>query len=421
MQQFRFSQPLHRSASVSFSKFESAFWDKFLESKTDIKPKTVRCYHDCRALFHKEFTSDETIEKITSDRLSKWKASLLVEYATASVAGYVKNLQAVLNWAVDQEWLTKNPMKGIPRGNFANRKNDRIITMEEYAKLLEASPDQEWRTIIALARTVRNIRSLNSNFKHWRHKEKSRRKRHWKRTPDTKALPDRYRACLLRPPVAANPFAATPPFNQTALLNLVWVFCSMPQILRVFKPMRQEIYTKINNANQTSPQSASTPVVTPPKKSSLLITTFGCVSLLVVGFIGLVIIGSMSDKKEGGRSTQNQGQQTAITISAIDLTREYEGNEFAADSEYKEKWFFIQGKVAEMGRLPIIDVPYVDLETNDQFRPVRCFFSHKKDTSRLASVRKGQTITFRGTCGGKDITESGHMGVFLYGCTFKEP
>ena len=43
-------------------------------------------------------------------------------------------------------------MNGIARGSFVNRDNDRIVSMDEYAKLLDASPNQEWRTIIALAR-----------------------------------------------------------------------------------------------------------------------------------------------------------------------------------------------------------------------------------------------------------------------------
>jgi integrase len=58
----------------------------------------------------------------------------------------------VFDWAVDHDWLTKNPGKNIPNGKIVNRDKDRIISMEEYAKLLDACPSQEWRTIIALAR-----------------------------------------------------------------------------------------------------------------------------------------------------------------------------------------------------------------------------------------------------------------------------
>ena len=58
----------------------------------------------------------------------------------------------VLNWAVDMEWLPKSPAKNIQKGSFRNPQNDRMFSMEEYAKLLDACPNQEWRTIIALAR-----------------------------------------------------------------------------------------------------------------------------------------------------------------------------------------------------------------------------------------------------------------------------
>jgi integrase len=127
-------------------------WDTYLKHKTDVKASTVRAYQSCRTVFFNTFSPDESIEKITPDRLLEWKVALLSEYADASVAGYLKSVKAIFSWAVEQEWLTKNPMARIPRGSFINRDKDRIITMEEYTKLLNACPNQEWRTIIALAR-----------------------------------------------------------------------------------------------------------------------------------------------------------------------------------------------------------------------------------------------------------------------------
>jgi integrase len=61
-------------------------------------------------------------------------------------------IDAYFNWAVQQDWLEKNPFDGIAHGNFVSEENYRHITEEEYLNLLEACPDQEWRTIIALAR-----------------------------------------------------------------------------------------------------------------------------------------------------------------------------------------------------------------------------------------------------------------------------
>jgi integrase len=60
--------------------------------------------------------------------------------------------QAVLNWAVAQDWLVKSPARKVPTGSFKNKKSKRKITMDEYRKLLDACPNQEWRSIMALAR-----------------------------------------------------------------------------------------------------------------------------------------------------------------------------------------------------------------------------------------------------------------------------
>ena len=105
-----------------------------------VKPGTMDCYRACRKLFESEFSPEESIEAVTPDRLLGWKTSLLFEYEAAGVASQLKIVNTLFNWAVDQELLTKNPMKKVPRGSFINRDKDRIITMEEYAKLLDACP-----------------------------------------------------------------------------------------------------------------------------------------------------------------------------------------------------------------------------------------------------------------------------------------
>ena len=129
-------------------------WDAFLKSKADAKPASMQIYCNSQARFFEAFLPTEPIEAITHERLLKWKTALLERYAVATVATHIKTVASVLNYAVDKKrkWLPDNPMVGISKGSFVNRKNDRTITMEEYAKLLDACPDQEWRTIIALAR-----------------------------------------------------------------------------------------------------------------------------------------------------------------------------------------------------------------------------------------------------------------------------
>jgi len=113
--------------TVQEAKTCQQLWDEFLKQKTDIKSKTVKAYNECRVHFFKAFAPEESVETITSERLQEWKHSLLKTHAVASVAGYIKNLKAVLKWAVKKEWLPKNPLEGITRGSFVNR--DKALSM----------------------------------------------------------------------------------------------------------------------------------------------------------------------------------------------------------------------------------------------------------------------------------------------------
>ena len=84
--------------------------------------------------------------------MKEWRASLKKTLASATIAQHTKQAKSVFNWAVESKWLTESPLTGVSQGSFVNRKNDRIITMDEYAKLLDACPCQDWRAILALAR-----------------------------------------------------------------------------------------------------------------------------------------------------------------------------------------------------------------------------------------------------------------------------
>ena len=129
--------------TVTKSKTCQELWDMCMKHRaTEVKPKTLKLYRLYQTVFFETFSPSEPIEKVTAEQLLEWKTALLTEYATASVAGIVKVAKMVFEWAVDQDWLIKNPLKKIPNGSFVNRKNDRIISMEEYAKLLDACPKQ---------------------------------------------------------------------------------------------------------------------------------------------------------------------------------------------------------------------------------------------------------------------------------------
>ena len=139
--------------NVTKSKTCKELWDAFTKhKKPSVKPKTMMLYQWHRDKFFEWFSKNELVENVTVERCLDWKADLLTQQAVAGVAGIMKGAKAVFDWAVAIDWIRENPMKAIPIGSFINRENDRVISMGEYAKLLNICPNQEWRTIVAFAR-----------------------------------------------------------------------------------------------------------------------------------------------------------------------------------------------------------------------------------------------------------------------------
>ena len=150
-------------------------WDMFLEQKgKEVKESTLKLYECVRDRFFLFFKPEESLNDLTKERMQKWKDHLLDEVATATVACYIKEAKTCFNWATDHGWWTESPLDGIAPGSFVNKKNDRIIPMNVYYRLLDGCPCQDWRTILALARIgglrcpneVLNLRWEDVNWEH---------------------------------------------------------------------------------------------------------------------------------------------------------------------------------------------------------------------------------------------------------------
>lgn len=101
-------------------------------------------------------------------------------------------------------------------------------------------------------------------------------------------------------------------------------------------------------------------------------------------------------------SIETEKNKTAIkeredqTITAKNLTANYEANEVQADENFKGKTFFVEGTVSDIKK-DIMDDIYVTLEGDEMFRQVQCFFDDKNTASQL---QKGMRVTFQGKCDG---------------------
>lgn len=115
-------------------------------------------------------------------------------------------------------------------------------------------------------------------------------------------------------------------------------------------------------------------------------------------------------------SIENEKNLTLIkeredqTITAKNLTANYEANEVKADENYKGKTFYVEGTVTDIKK-DILDDIYVVLEGNEMFRDVQCFFDDKNTASQL---QKGMRVTFQGKCDGL------MMNVLMKNCVLVE-
>ena len=129
-------------------------WDTFLDKNSDMYEDTRRTYLYARDRFFSFFKQTELLDELTQERMIEWRRFLLDsgKYAPATIAGTISKAKAVFNWAKRQRWIKVSPLDGVGRGSYRNREKDRFVTMDEYHRLLDACPCQEWRVIVTLAR-----------------------------------------------------------------------------------------------------------------------------------------------------------------------------------------------------------------------------------------------------------------------------
>lgn len=129
-------------------------WQRFYtQTGSERKSSTETTYRTVEKRFFAFFDPLGDPRKITRKDGEKWKEFLIAEdYAEASVAGSIQKVNAVFNWGTARGYLDANPFKGIKRGSMRNPKRMFYVPMDWYYKLLDACPDQTWRTLLALCR-----------------------------------------------------------------------------------------------------------------------------------------------------------------------------------------------------------------------------------------------------------------------------
>lgn len=90
--------------------------------------------------------------------------------------------------------------------------------------------------------------------------------------------------------------------------------------------------------------------------------------------------------------------EDVIQISIKTLNEEYQANKFKADSKYKDKLLLISGQIDSIGEDMDNNPTVVLSDAASQLKTLACKFD-RKETSVLANLTVGQTITVAGYCG----------------------
>jgi integrase len=135
--------------SPSLGKFCSKYLD---QRKHELKPGSIqRLGHTCDRLTEC-FGPTTPISTISADSAKDWRAGMAAEgLAEATIRLHCRHAKLLFNDAVERELLSKSPFATLKSSSVA-AVNDRFVSAEELAAILEACPNAEWRTLVGLAR-----------------------------------------------------------------------------------------------------------------------------------------------------------------------------------------------------------------------------------------------------------------------------
>ncbi len=138
------------------------YMEQCIANLTDKKPNTIRIYK--RSLyFVKQFFGDTRLTAVTTGQAKQFKTFLLSPerqdggktLGENTARKMICKLKTVLNAAVEEELIVKNPfkVKGLSSCVSASSKaQERFLERETVAKVIKSAPDDEFAFIIALAR-----------------------------------------------------------------------------------------------------------------------------------------------------------------------------------------------------------------------------------------------------------------------------
>ena len=128
------------------------FLEKYLRTRTDLKPSSHRKLGQTKTKLLEYFEADTALRSLTTNDAADWRVWLIDHgLSVATVKQHCGNVKTILNEAVRRGLVNESPFRHLRSGSTASTMT-RYVTADEATKVLEACPNLEWRLLIALAR-----------------------------------------------------------------------------------------------------------------------------------------------------------------------------------------------------------------------------------------------------------------------------
>jgi len=122
------------------------------EREGDLKPESLRKLKQTKAKLLAHFDEETPLRKISHEDAAAWRRFLKdLGLSEAAIKTHSGNAKTMLAAAVRRKVIAENPFAMLKSGPTASRYT-RYVTPDEIERVIDASPDAEWRLLFGLAR-----------------------------------------------------------------------------------------------------------------------------------------------------------------------------------------------------------------------------------------------------------------------------
>jgi len=138
------------------------FLDEYVTSRTDLKASTLTVLGHTKRCLLRFFGENKLLRAITAGDAEAWRIWLATEandrdnerdeLSDNTVRRRTGIAKQFFHAALKKQFIDVNPFAGLTAQVRGNRARQKFVTRDEIQKVIDAAPDLEWRTIIALSR-----------------------------------------------------------------------------------------------------------------------------------------------------------------------------------------------------------------------------------------------------------------------------